>query len=162
MPDLAAAMRGAVVDLIDRLDTNERRRVMFPFDRDLHRHWTYLPGERAGLRLGDLGEAPLQPALHLLHLLHSTRGWADAQLVIRTEAVRRELSLRHAGPDRVNPYRDLPYWLVVLGDPTNTDPWAWRINGHHLLAQATVVRNQVSGVPQFFGAEPATVLEGPH
>ena len=51
---------------------------------------------------------------------------------------------------------------MVLGDPTGTDPWAWRINGHHLLAQATVVRNQVSGVPHFFGAEPATVLEGPH
>src|SRR5215218_9120573 len=54
------------------------------------------------------------------------------------------------------------YWLVVLGDPTSTDPWAWRINGHHLLAQATVVGDQVSGVPHFFGAEPATVLEGPH
>jgi Protein of unknown function (DUF3500) len=58
--------------------------------------------------------------------------------------------------------RDLPYWLVMLGDPTNTDPWAWRINGHHLLAQATVVGDQVNGVPHFFGAEPATVLEGPH
>ena len=160
MPDLAAAMRGAVVDLIDHLDTNERRRVMFPFDRDLHWRWSYLPGERPGLRLGDLGEAPLQPALHLLHLLHSTRRSADAQLVIRAEAVRRELSSdTPAGSHQ--PYRDLPYWLVVLGDPTNTDPWAWRINGHHLLAQATVVRNQVSGVPQFFGAEPATVLEGP-
>jgi hypothetical protein len=62
----------------------------------------------------------------------------------------------------VDPYRDLPYWLVVLGDPTSTDPWAWRINGHHLLAQATVVGDQVNGVPHFFGAEPATVLEGPH
>ena len=162
MPDLAAAMRVAVVDLIDRLDIEERRRVMFPFDRDLHRHWTYLPGERPGLRLGDLGEAPLQQVLHLLQLLHSVRGWADAQLVIRIEAVRRELSLAPAGSDGVDPYRDLPYWLVVLGDPTGPDPWAWRINGHHLLAQATVVRNQVSGVPHFFGAEPATVLEGPH
>jgi hypothetical protein len=44
----------------------------------------------------------------------------------------------------------------------STDPWAWRINGHHLLAQATVVGDQVNGVPHFFGAEPATVLEGPH
>jgi hypothetical protein len=28
---------------------------------------------------------------------------------------------------------------MVLGHPTSTDPWAWRINGHHLLAQTTVV-----------------------
>ena len=94
--------------------------------------------------------------------LHSVRGWSDTQLVIRIEAVRRELSLQQAGRAGVDPYRDLPYWLVVLGDPTSTDPWAWRINGHHLLAQATVVGDQVNGVPHFFGAEPATVLEGQH
>jgi hypothetical protein len=38
-----------------------------------------------------------------------------------------------------DPYRDLPYLVMVLGHPTSTDPWAWRINGHHLLAQTTVV-----------------------
>ena len=69
------------------------------------------------------------------------------------------VSLQQAGRAGVDPYRDLPYWLVVLGDPTSTDPWAWRINGHRLLAQATVVGDQVNGVPHFFGAEPATVLE---
>ena len=82
----------------------------------------------------------LEPALDLLQLVHSVRGWSDTQLVIRIEAVRRELSLQQACRAGVDPYRDLPYWVVVvLGDPTSTDPWAWRLNGHHLLAQATVV-----------------------
>src|SRR4029453_12466251 len=120
MPDLAAAMRAAVRGLVDRLDTEQRRQLVFRFDGDMHKRWTYLPGQRPGLRLSDLSEEQLEPAL------------------------------------------DLPYWLVVLGDPTSTDPWGWRINGHPLLAQATVVGDQVNGVPHFFGAEPATVLEGPH
>src|ERR671913_394118 len=162
MPDLAAAMRAVVGGLVEGLDTEQRRRVVFPFDGDLHKQWTYFPGQRPGLRLGDLSDAQLESALDLLQLVHSVRGWSDTQLVIRIEAVRRELSLQQAGRAGVDPYRDLPYWLVVLGDPTSTDPWAWRINGHHLLAQATVVGDQVSGVPHFFGAEPATVLEGPH
>ena len=162
MPDLAAAMRAAVRGLFDRLDTEQRRQLVFPFDGDLHKRWTYFPGQRPGLRLGDLSDEQLEPALDLLQLVHSVRGWSDTQLVIRIEAVRRELSLQQAGRAGVDPYRDLPYWLVVLGDPTSTDPWAWRINGHHLLAQATVVGDQVNGVPHFFGAEPATVLEGPH
>ena len=162
MPDLAAAMRAAVRDLVDRLDTEQRRQLVFPFDGDMHKRWTYFPGQRPGLRLGDLSDEQLEPALDLLQLVHSVRGWSDTQLVIRIEAVRRELSLQQAGRAGVDPYRDLPYWLVVLGDPTSTDPWAWRINGHHLLAQATVVGDQVRGVPHFFGAEPATVLEGPH
>src|SRR4051794_8885208 len=162
MPDLAGAMRAAVRGLVDRLDTEQRRQLVFPFDGDMHKRWTYLPGQRPGLRLGDLSDEQLEPAMDLLQLVHSVRGWSDTQLVIQIEAVRRELSLNQAGRDGVDPYRDLPYWLVVLGDPTSTDPWAWRINGHHLLAQATVVGDQVNGVPHFFGAEPAAVLEGPH
>lgn len=162
MADLAAAMRVAVRRLVDRLDTEQRGRAVVPFDADLHKQWTYLPGQRPGIRLGDLSEEQLEAGLDLLQLVHSVRGWSDTQLVIRIEAARRELSLQQAGRAVVDPYRDLPYWLVVLGNASGSDPWAWRINGHHLLAQATVVGDQVSGVPHFFGAEPATVLEGPH
>jgi hypothetical protein len=162
MADLAAAMRAAVRVLVDRLDTEQRSRVVLPFDRDLHRLWTYFPGERPGIRLGDLADDQLEPALDLLQLVHSVRGWSDTQLVIGLEAARRELALQPSDRDSVDPRRDLPYWLVVLGDPSGTGPWAWRINGHHLLAQATIIGDQVRGVPHFFGAEPATVLAGPH
>jgi hypothetical protein len=162
MSDLAAAMRAAIHGLVDRLNSEQRRRMFFPFDRDIQRRWTYFPGERPGLRLGDLSDEQLEPVLDLLQLVHSVRGWSDTQLVIRIEAVRRELAFQQAGRAGVDPYRDLSYWLVVLGDPASTEPWAWRINGHHLLAQATVVGDQVGGVPHFFGAEPATVLEGRH
>ena len=36
MPDLAAAMRAAVRGLVDRLVTEQRRRLVFPFDGDMH------------------------------------------------------------------------------------------------------------------------------
>ena len=42
MPDLAAAMRAAVRGLVDRLDTEQRRQLVFPFDGDTHKRWTYL------------------------------------------------------------------------------------------------------------------------
>ncbi len=162
MPDLASAMRAAARALVEHLDLEQRRQLVLPFRHDLHTQWTYLPGLRPGLRIGDLSDVQLAPALDLLELVHSVRGWSDAQLVIRLEAVRRELSLQQAGRPDVDPYRDLPYWLVVLGDPAGSQPWAWRINGHHLLAQATVADDQVRAVPQFFGAEPATVRHGSH
>jgi Protein of unknown function (DUF3500) len=97
MPDLAAAMRAAVRGLVDRLDTEQRRQLVFPFDGDMHKRWTYLPGQRPGLRLGEVSGEQLEPALDLLQLVHSVRGWSDTQLVIRIEAVRRELSLQQAG-----------------------------------------------------------------
>src|SRR6478609_6551524 len=97
MPDLAAAMRAAAHGLVDRLDTEQRRRMVFPFDGDMHKRWTYSPGQRPGLRLGDLSDEQLEPALDLLQLVHSVRGWSDTQLVLRLEAVRRELSLQQPG-----------------------------------------------------------------
>src|SRR3954471_16405176 len=112
MPDLAAAMRAVVRRLVERLDIQQRRHGVFSFDGDIHKRWTYLPGQRPGLRLGDLSDEQLEPALDLLQLVHSVRGWSDTQLVIRIEAVRRELSLNQAGRDGADPYRDLPYWLV--------------------------------------------------
>ena len=117
MPDLASAMRAAARALVEHLDLEQRRQLVLPFRHDLHTQWTYLPGLRPGLRIGDLSDVQLAPALDLLELVHSVRGWSDAQLVIRLEAVRRELSLQQAGRPDVDPYRDLPYWLVVLGDP---------------------------------------------
>src|SRR3954453_22732193 len=109
MPDLAGAMRAAVRGLVDRLDTEQRRQLVFPFDGDMHKRWTYLPGQRPGLWLDDLSDQHLEPTLDLLHLVHSVPGWSDTQLVIRIEAVRRELSLQQAGRAGVVPYRVLPY-----------------------------------------------------
>ena len=84
MPDLAAVMRAAVRGLVDRLGTEQRRQLVFPFDGDMHKRWTYFPGQRPGLRLGDLSDEQLESALDLLQLVHSVRGWSDTQLVIRS------------------------------------------------------------------------------
>ena len=159
MPDLAAAMRAAVRGLIDRLDTEQRRRGL-PVRRrhaqavDLPpRSATRTPTRRpergaAGPGAGSAAAGPQRARL----VRHSCN---------RIEAVRREVSLQQASRAAVDPYRDLPYWLVVLGDPTSTDPWAWRINAPPAGA-GHGGGDQVNGVPHFFGAEPATVLEGPH
>jgi hypothetical protein len=105
---------GGVRGLVDRVDTQQRRQLVFPSDGDTHKRWTYLPGQRPGLRLGDLSEEQLEPALHLLQLLHSVRGWSDiADDPDRGCPVR--AVARQTGRGGVDPDRDLPYWLVVLG-----------------------------------------------
>ena len=73
MPDLAAAMRAAVNGLVDSLDSEQHRQLVFPFDGELHKRWTYLPDHRPGLQLGDLSDEQLKPALDLLQLVHSVR-----------------------------------------------------------------------------------------
>ncbi|MEK8105121.1 DUF3500 domain-containing protein [Micromonospora sp. M12] len=36
------------------------------------------------------------------------------------------------------------YWVAVFGDPARDDRWAWRLEGHHLSVNMTVVDDQVS------------------
>src|SRR3954447_16998370 len=158
MPQLALAMRRLAGDLLDALDDGQRAAATGLFDVGEWHDWTYLPGSRPGLRMGELTAEQRERAFDLLHAAFSRRGVSDLLLVLRTEETPRELSSQAR---TAVPPLDPPYWLRILGEPS-AEPWGWRISGHHLLAQATVVGEDVATAPQFFGAEPAEVGAGPH
>ncbi len=140
---------------LDALDAEQRRRATDAFDAADHRSWTYLPGDRPGLRLGDMMAEHRDAALGLLDLACSAAGALTARAVIDLDLIRRRLAGEaEASDDR--------YWIRVLGDPRRGEPWAWRVNGHHLAVHVTVVGDEIAVTPHFFGAEPAVVPDGPH
>ena len=151
-------MRRAARDLLDSLEPAQRELVSGRWDPQEWQQWTYLPGERPGLLLGELTVEQRELAFDLLHTAFSPRGVSDLLMVMRTEEIRRELSPSDLTPV---PHLDPEYWLRILGTPSD-EPWSWRISGHHLVAHATVVGDQVATSPQFFGAQPAEVASGPH
>ena len=152
-------MRRAAADLLDALDPDQRRLVAGRFSTDEWRRWTYLPGDRPGVLLGGLAPEQRDRAQDLLETAFSPRGRADLAMVLRTEEIRRELSPSDHAPA---PHLDHLYWLRVLGRPDGDEPWGWRISGHHLVAQATLVGDVVVTTPQFVGAQPAEVTRGVH
>lgn len=152
-------MRRAASNLLDSLAAAQRQAVTGELSTTEWHRWTYLPGERPGLRLGALSPEQRDRAFDLLHTAFSPRGVADLGMVLRTEEIRRELDHQDRHP---HPHLDPPYWLRVLGLPSPEEPWAWRISGHHLVAQATLVGERVVTTPQFVGAQPAEVASGPH
>ncbi len=156
---LARAMGQAATDLLDAVDAEQRRAVTGPFSTTEWHDWTYLPGERPGLLLGRLTVEQRDRAQDLLETAFSPRGRSDLAMVLRTEEIRRELS--RSDPSFV-PHLDPVYWVRVLGRPGAEEPWSWRISGHHLVAQATVVGDAVVTTPQFVGAQPAEVPTGLH
>jgi hypothetical protein len=153
--------RKAAQALLDSLTPDQRAKITAPFDTPDHQVWTYLPGDRPGLTLGELSEEQRPLAFRLLEIACSERGLADARSVMFAEAIRRGLPQADPG-STVDLGSEQRYFLRVLGDPSGSDPWAWRINGHHIALHLTFVDGAVSFTPQFFGAEPATVLTGPH
>ena len=51
----------------------------------------------------------------------------------------------------------------MFGDPRDSEnPWAWRVEGHHVSLHYSIWGDKViSTTPFFFGSNPAEVLAGP-
>ncbi len=157
--------REAVLNLLEALTPEQRKKISAPFDTPDHKEWTYLPGDRPGLQLTELTAAQELLVLRLLELAYSERALADTRGVMAAEIILRELddpmSVAETGGWQGTTVGER-YFLRVLGDPAGSEPWAWRLNGHHLALHLTFVDGAISFTPQFFGTNPATVLAGPH
>jgi hypothetical protein len=53
------------------------------------------------------------------------------------------------------------YYFSIFGTPSDSSTWGYRIEGHHVSQNYTVVNGKVLGGPSFFGANPAEVRQGP-
>lgn len=158
---LARQMSAAATDFLESLAPAQRAVTLGTLKPDEHTAWTYLPGPRPGVRIGDLTSEQCELASALLVSSYGDEGAAKVERVITVEAAAWGLeSVRSTGP-LLTRYRDQDYWLRILGLP-GSDTWAWRLSGHHLVAHATVAGRLVSTTPQFFGAQPAVVARGPH
>jgi len=60
--------------------------------------------------------------------------------------------------ERRNPEK---YYFSIFGTPSDTGTWGYRVEGHHLSQNYTVVNGKVVDAPSFFGTNPAEVREGP-
>lgn len=155
MTDHTAELARRALALIDALDGEQRQALHGSFDDPRRREWAYLPGDRRGLSLENLGDARRQLVNDLVVATHSEAGGAVVLGAIDIERVRRQLV---TGNDDIGGDR---YWVRVLDDPSGNEPWGWQINGHHLAVHAVVVGEVVTLTPYFIGAEPAQVPFGP-
>ena len=154
MPTVTAEAARCARALLDSLDDQQRVLARGELDDPRLREWTYLPGDRPGLPLEHVTAQQHALALDLLRLAHSPAGAELAIGAVEIERVRRELATG-TSPDGDR------YWLRVLGDPDDDEPWGWRINGHHLAVHVIVTAAGASLTPHFIGSEPARVPSGP-
>lgn len=148
------------------LDENQRGRAMFPFDTDERMNWHFIPdntklaidtlGVRKGLTLRDMSPYQRHLASALLAAGLSQSGYIKAVTIMSLEEVLRVME-GDAGEHR-NPEK---YYFSIFGTPADTGAWGYRVEGHHVSQNYTVVNGKVLGGPSFFGANPAEVRQGP-
>jgi hypothetical protein len=152
-----AAMAGAATAFLSALGADARRRALFAFVDKERLNWGYVPRRREGLAFKDM-TAPVRAAAHeLMKAGLSAVGYAKAVNVIQLEGVLRQLETFGAlmrDPDN--------YSVSVFGTPGAAAPWGWRLEGHHLSLNFTLVPGKpVAVTPAFLGANPAKVRSGP-
>lgn len=152
-------MRAPALAFLKSLDDEQRRAATFEFADDERHRWQYTPGPRAGLPLAEMDPSQFWLAMRLLDSGLSDRGAVTARQIIELEPVLRAIEEQAGRPgfERRNPGH---YWFSVFGDPVGEDPWGWRVGGHHLCLHFTVVGEETSVTPLFFGANPAEVPSG--
>jgi hypothetical protein len=137
------------------LDGPQRARASFAAGDARRLDWHYVPRERAGVTLGELGAEPSKAFRALLGATLSDEGLRRFDGILRLEGVLREVE---SSPAR-DPGR---YAVAVYGAPSSDAPWAWRVEGHHLSLNVSAAGDRVAVTPFFLGANPARVEGGPY
>ena len=159
-PVTAKESASAAVALLRALDPEQRAKATFEFGSLERENWHYVLRSQKGLPRMDLDARQLEAAEALLGSGLSKTGLKKAKAIIRHELVlaRTEGS---AGVSRSDRDPGL-YFFTIFGAPDGEGPWGWRVEGHHLSLNFTVVGGgTVSATPSFFGANPAEVRQGP-
>jgi hypothetical protein len=153
---LLESVRGAP-EFSERLQSfSMEDKLLLPTDSPWREQWQYWPTERSGLSF-DLMHAKHRALTHeLLWLLLSNRGYHKLLNIMQLENVL-QASSGTGFPRGIEEYS-----LTLFGEPSDTVPWAWRFEGHHISLSISVVPGQGFTVtPTFLGADPATVTAGP-
>ena len=157
-PETAQQMVLAVSAFLCDLKPDQRRRAVFNAGNEERLNWDYRPVPRRGLPFSEMDSSQQQRALALLASGLSRGGNITALNIMSLEKVLGDLE-GSSGHHARSPER---YFVTIFGDPSSDRAWGWRLEGHHLSVNFLVVDScQIACSPNFFGANPASVPDGP-
>ncbi|KAG6367686.1 hypothetical protein INS49_001881 [Diaporthe citri] len=108
-----------------------------------------------GLRLEHIDETKVGYILDLVKRSLSGRGWAKFRGAMKTNKFLGEICARQAI------LNEKSYFFTIFGQPSESEPWAYMLFGHHLCLNVFIARQQMVIGPVFLGAEPNIIDHGP-
>jgi hypothetical protein len=141
------------------LTPEQRQQATFEFSADERLNWHYIPRVRKGLPIKTMTEPQRKLAHELLKSGLSQRGYMTATSIMDLETILGDLE---RGTNTTIVRDPEQYFFSVFGTPAARDAWGWRVEGHHISLNFTIVNGTlVATAPSFFGTNPAEVREGP-
>jgi hypothetical protein len=156
--EVGADMAHAANSFLASLTAEQKAKATFEWKDEDRLNWHFIPKDRPGLALKDLTPPQKQLTQALMASALSPQGHVKAASIMSLESILQELE----GPNRRFPRNPELYHISLFGQPGPQSTWGWRLEGHHLSLNYTIVKGElIAGTPSFMGTNPAEVKAGP-
>lgn len=151
-----APVAAAARKFLTALTPPQLSQTTFPVDDPEWRKWMnqhfYV---RQGVGFKDMSDDQREAALGMLGASLSAKG-----LELTRDIMRLNHTLGELNNNNFVEYGEWLYWITVMGQPSETEPWGWQLDGHHVIINYFVLGDQVVMTPMFVGSEPVIAESG--
>jgi hypothetical protein len=140
------------------LNDEQKKKATYQFKDDERLNWHFIPKARNGLPLSEMTDAQRELAKKLLASGMSQQGGVKVLTIVNLEPILKEIE-KGTGPKRDSGL----YYFTIFGQPGGNQLWGWRLEGHHVALNFTVIGDHaIAAAPAFLGSNPADVTSGPN
>ena len=148
-------VRNAAAAFIETLNPVQLARTIYPVDDVEWRKWMNQHFyARQGVSFADMTDRQREAAFGLMRASLSSQGFELTRNIMRLNETLAELAENH---DFLGEWL---YYIQIYGKPSATDPWGWKLEGHHAIINYFVLGDQVVMTPLFIGSEPVKAPSG--
>ncbi|MDW3647102.1 MAG: DUF3500 domain-containing protein [Bacteroidia bacterium] len=152
-----APIKQAAEALLNSLGDEMREEIQFEIDDIEWRMWSNVDNgiyERQGVSLKDMDADQKSAAFKLMQESLSAKGLQLSKDIMKTDQTLRELN------NNEDFFDEELYFFTFMGTPSETEPWGWQLDGHHLIINYFILGDQVVMTPTFMGGEPIITTTG--
>ena len=148
-------VRNAAEKFIATLTSVQLARTIYPVDDIEWRKWMNQHFyARQGISFAEMTDGQREAAFGLVRASLSAKGFELTRNIMRLNETLAEL----AGDQLF--LGEWLYYIQIYGKPSATEPWGWKLEGHHAIINYFVLGDQVVMTPLFIGSEPVKATSG--
>lgn len=146
-------------DFIETLSPELASVTLFSLTDEERFNMNYIPTDRKGPTFHDFNKDQKQAAFKLLRASLSKEGYRKTKEITELEEILKIIEEdKYKATDGTSMRDPLNYHFCIFGDPSPTEFWGWRFEGHHVSLNFSSSNGEViSATPSFFGSNPGIV-----
>lgn len=155
----------AVKQYLETLSPDQLEKSLFSINDDEWRKWHNIEFyERQGIGLFEMRDDQRELVFNVLEKSLSAKGLKKSKDIMAMEGYLKQLTIeqQQVPQSRIDLLGDDKFYITIMGNPSETEPWGWQLDGHHLVLNYFILGDQVVMTPTFMGSEPNYIAVGPN